>query len=332
MNLLLAEDQKKIHHAYAKLRAAYNTRVIDAIQELYPTPLYLYGGFLRDVLLGIQPTDIDFKVVVSQTQKNKLVDQTEALVHKAGMSFLRSDQKQSMVVIRFPITAHNGKRDLSVDLAIASPKGLWSYAWPSHSIESTIKATTSFTITGFCMDTKTLQCFDVAGGRGDLQNQLIRLTNPSYNLNNTPHVVFRSVYLASKLPGFTIAKETLQYIHANATIGTKTLTLLTQTTDPLIARLLAHQVFGGLLVDPKKYFHLLQLTGLLPVVESFLFSILHRKGLLQERDIKASPVWTRSGKANIRRFFSWILRRNGLQKTERSLKQLEKACKMWTIY
>jgi tRNA nucleotidyltransferase/poly(A) polymerase len=182
------------------LRGEPYLRAIEAVAASDRTgPLYLVGGYVRDLLLGrsrARRADLDL-VVWGEPERfgRNLVDSLEG-------SFVRLDQETVRAIIR--------SAGVIVQIDISRPKG--------ETIEDDLVAR-DFTVNALAVriDTPNSPSFiDPTGGLNDLKEKRLRAIVPSA-FDRDPLRLIRAVRLAAEL-GFTIEEVTRQWIVERASL------------------------------------------------------------------------------------------------------------------
>lgn len=181
-------------------------RFLSDILSLTPEPLYLVGGSVRDLLIGIpDPKDIDLVMPSGSDEVAR------AFAGRIGASFflLDEERKISRVVrregnetIQFDFTNFEGK-DLEADLARRD-----------------------FTINAMALDLRTYLrtrsldgIIDLFGGREDIRRKLVRAAEPRV-LDEDPLRLLRAARFAATL-GFSIEDATADLIRSRADLITR---------------------------------------------------------------------------------------------------------------
>lgn len=150
---------------------------------------YIVGGAIRDVLLGLEPHDIDFATNKSYDELKKLFSDYPCI--ETGKSF---------GVIRVKIN-HNEyeiakyRKDIN-DTSVAFVNNI-----------NDDLSRRDFTINAFALNNNNF--IDLFNGRSDLENKIIRFVgNPDIRITEDPLRILRALRFAGK-PGFKIHPDTL---------------------------------------------------------------------------------------------------------------------------
>lgn len=150
---------------------------------------YIVGGAIRDILLGLEPHDIDFAT-------NKSYDELKRLFK----DFTCIETGKSFGVIRVKIN-HNEyeiakyRKDIN-DTSVAFVNNI-----------NDDLSRRDFTINAFALNNNNF--IDLFNGRSDLENKIIRFVgNPDIRIKEDPLRILRALRFAGK-PGFKIHPDTL---------------------------------------------------------------------------------------------------------------------------
>lgn len=177
-------------------------------------PLYLVGGYLRDLLLGrIRTRRIDLDLVIWGKPEQFGRDLIAALKG----SLIRLEPETIRAIIRSPIGVEDRSEGMIVQIDISRPKG--------ETIEADLVAR-DFTVNALAVriDTPAPQpsapnppsVIDPTGGLNDLREKCLRAFIPSA-FDRDPLRLIRAVRLAAEL-GFTIEEATRRWIIERASL------------------------------------------------------------------------------------------------------------------
>jgi tRNA nucleotidyltransferase (CCA-adding enzyme) len=164
--------------------------------------IYLVGGAVRDMLLGLEPKDSDF-VVVGSTPQEMLDD---------GLGQVGAD---------FPVFLHPVTGD-EYALARIERKTSAGYAGFEVNFDSTVTleqdlGRRDLTINSMAIDQETGLVIDPYGGREDLEKKLIRHTSDAFA--EDPVRVLRAARFAARYTEFTIHEDTTELMAKIVTGG-----------------------------------------------------------------------------------------------------------------
>ncbi|MBI5449685.1 hypothetical protein HY948_05245 [Candidatus Gottesmanbacteria bacterium] len=274
--------------------------------------IYLIGGFIRDTIVGTNPRDVDYKVIVNGTNFSKKMDQVERELTIQKVHYQRSNEKD-MVILRTKMKERNGKQTLSSDVAFVPNK--------KRRIEDLIGA--DYTVDAFNIQLPSVRGFSLFTAQEDLSRKIIRLSNHNANLRNKPHLLFRAIFLCSKMPNFIIERNTLKHIIENSRYAEISLEQMTTTTDKIIGNFLQNQIFCGWLSNSKKYISLLEKTGLLYEIVTYTAKYLNIPNMraVQSRALNVSNI---NKSTNFKLFWKTALRYYGYDNSKSTIETILK--------
>ena len=182
-------------------RSIFTSSFLTELVSLTSQPLYLVGGSVRDLLIGVQDVK-DIDLLMPSGSENV----ARAFADRIGGSFIVLDEERKITrvvkreakgTVQFDFTNFEGP-DLSTDLARR---------------DFTINAM-AVDLRGF-LETRALGgLIDLFGGRDDIRQKLVRVTDPKV-LDDDPLRLLRAVRFAATL-GFSIEQATSRYIRERA--------------------------------------------------------------------------------------------------------------------
>lgn len=175
---------------------------------LYPAPVYLVGGALRDALLGqTSPKDYDFTTPLAP-------DEIEQRARAAGRKVYIIGKKFGTIVVKVPTTSGF----VLVDVTTFRSE---CYSVDSHKpdVQFVDNITQDLSRRDFTVNAiayRTDQALvDPFNGQDDIKGKIIRaIGNPTIRFKEDPLRMLRAIRLACQL-GFSIDPETLKSIHKN---------------------------------------------------------------------------------------------------------------------
>ena len=179
---------------------------LSELLSLTSQPIYLVGGSVRDLLIGV-PDVKDIDLVMPSGSE----DVARVFADRIGGSFFFLDEERKVTrvvkqtagsTVQFDFTNFEGP-DLPADLARR---------------DFTINAM-AVDVRGFLSTGSLDGLIDLNNGREDVQRKLIRVTSPQV-LDDDPLRLLRSVRFAATL-GFSIEETTTRYIRDRADLVTK---------------------------------------------------------------------------------------------------------------
>lgn len=200
---------------------------------------YKVGGCVRDVLLGIQPQDIDYVVIGSSIDEMKLLGYTQ--VGKDFPVFLHPSTREEFALARTEKKTGNGY------------SGFTTAFGPEVTLEEDLLRR-DLTINSIAMDLDN-NIIDPLNAQQDIKNKILRHTSPAFV--EDPVRVLRVARFYARLfhLGFSVADETIElmkFISAGSEL------------DHLTKERITKEIYSALSTkNPEKFFELLHATGAL---------------------------------------------------------------------
>lgn len=197
---------------------------------------YLVGGYVRDTLLGLYPSDRDY-VVVGSTEEEML-----------SLGYER-------VGAEFPVFLHPQTRE---EYALARREGQGGFG-PEVTLEEDLYRR-DLTINSMAMDPESEEIIDPYGGQEDLKKR--RLTPTSSAFADDPIRALRAARFASKFPHFLVSRKLIDAIKSLQESGAFTY---------LTAERIWMELEKALECPaPENFFIYLLGTGIFPELESMI--------------------------------------------------------------
>ena len=147
---------------------------------------YFVGGFVRDMILGVQSKDIDIATSASPDEISELFKDEE--IKSLGKSFLVTFVN-GIEVASFRTDKYNGLNDKDVKIEKA------------NSAEEDAKRR-DLSINALFFDPISNKIFDYVNGQNDLQKRIIRFNgNPLYRIYEDPNRIIRACRFLAKING-----------------------------------------------------------------------------------------------------------------------------------
>ncbi len=185
------KNPKKLENKLeSRLRGDRLLSLVASIANKHKVQLYVIGGYIRDILLGLETKDTDFAVLKGKAAFYK--DLEKHLKHH-----IITFRKKGIINRRVMVG------DRVFDFVDASKKGL----------ENEISRR-DFTINSISYSMKEKKLLDPQNGIQDLKNKIIRRNKKSV-LRSDPLRMMRAIRLTCEKAGFTIDEETLHQIKSS---------------------------------------------------------------------------------------------------------------------
>lgn len=159
--------------------------------------MYVVGGAVRDILMGITPRDIDY-VAVGFTAE-ELVQDGFIQVGKDFPVFIDPRDRTEVALARREVSTGNKYTDFIVDTSDVTLE------------EDLLRR--DFTINAMAMDSNK-KIIDPYGGQADIQKKILRHTSTE-SFSDDPLRVLRLARFQAKFPKFRIHESTIELVRAN---------------------------------------------------------------------------------------------------------------------
>lgn len=274
-----------------ELRERYNISFVDSfIQNEFA--VYLFGGSLRDMVLGKDWKDADIRVWIPLPPKQR-DEKAEELLKQAGIKI------KSKIIFNENFTIYRFLPEGStvsevIDLTVVT--GQWA-------------VDPDFGMNGLYFDIKTKELIDRYNSLDDIEKKVIRtVRDPKIQFTNEPQMIFRAIKTACQF-GFDIEKNTLKAMKELSHLTEETLNAVADDIFPGLTEWFVNNIFRGLKYDPQKFEKLWRGTGIIATLTNF---ISHRLLIKPKLKIETKPIFKKDQKYKyeeaLSMFFSCIAR------------------------
>ena len=163
-----------------EIEKSYNLEFLEGLKKIPKIKIYVFGGFIRDILLGKQWKDLDIRILL-----NKNWNIREKAIEESLKKYVKIQEKlrfeqDKFTVYRFLPPKSSGKN--SIDLTLAP----------------TIRqAKSDFTINDIFVDIVSGEIIDRHNGLEYLKNGVLKtVVNPKNQFVQEPWMLFRTVKFA----------------------------------------------------------------------------------------------------------------------------------------
>ena len=206
---------------------------------------YLVGGYIRDKLIGVDNCDADIDISINGKYIESLKNVFEGkgyTVNTDGLKFgvitVYLEDGSNIDIAEFRNETYDGRSRKPTVMA-------------SDNIYDDIKRR-DFTITAMALSLNTGELIDEFGGIKDIENKIIRAVgNPDERFNEDPLRILRGIRLAARF-GFAIDDKTLSSMRSNV-----------KKLEKVSGERIRDELIKGLEADPKRFFILLEESGVL---------------------------------------------------------------------
>lgn len=240
----------------------YNLEFLEGLKKIPKIKIYVFGGFIRDILLGKQWKDLDIRILLNEDWKKR-----EQAIENSLKKFVKIQEK-----LRF-------KQDKFTVYRFLPPKS-FRKNFIDLTLAPTIRqAKSDFTINDVFVDVVSGEIVDRHNGLTDLKTGKLRtVVNPRKQFTQEPWMLFRTVKFACQF-NFDIAPQVYREMKNKAKISRTQLEAISSEREGLWTEVLLGNLFRGLNYNPHKYFEIFEDTRLMNVLLDFLSDKLKLKKL-----------------------------------------------------
>lgn len=270
-----------------KFKKKYNLAFLDDLKKNPEIEIYVFGGAIRDIILGRPWKEIDLRIVYNR-ERDEREAEVERLLEAYNLEGKTRIDNQNLTVYRFLPAGSN--TDVPIDLSLVP----------------TIKDNLpDFTINSIFYDLKSEKIVDSYDGQKDLANKIIRtVKDPNIQFKDEPHMIFRALKFSCQLD-FDIEPQTLAAIKENSSEVQNTFNFIKDNKEGIFVELFLGNIFKGLKDNPLRYFGYLNQTGLFNEFIQF-YSSASSLSAMNDRIIEVKDLG--SYEKNISYLFSEVIR------------------------
>ena len=235
-----------------ELRERYNIHFVDLlIQKGYKT--YLFGGSLRDMVLGKEWKDADIRAWIPLPAKERDEKMEEILKEakidiKAKIIF-----NQKFTIYRF--LPEGSKSEGVIDFTV---------------VTNQFEVIPDFTMNGLYFDIGAKELVDPHGALEDIEKRIIKtVLSPDEQFKLEPHMIYRAVKCACQF-GFDIEEKTLEAMKKLSGLNIGTLEVVADNKIPGMTEWFISNIFRGLKYNPALFTQLWNNTGLTKLFIDFV--------------------------------------------------------------
>lgn len=261
-----------------KFKEKYNLSFLDNLLLNKEVSVYVFGGAIRDIVLGRQWKEIDLRVIYDKDWQERELFIETAL---AGYNLEGKSRIENLNLTVYRFLPAGSSSDAPIDLSLVP----------------TIKDNLpDFTINSIFYNLANQEIIDAYKGLADLEGRLIRtVKDPDIQFKEEPHMIFRALKFACQLD-FEIEHKTLQAMIKNQGEVQTTFQFIKSNKEGILTELFLGNIFKGLKDDPKKYFTYLNETG---VFAQFVEFYRQESGLSLAGEVKIEVLDRGSYEKNI---------------------------------
>lgn len=243
-------DPEKV---YRELNERYNLAFVDLFIK-NGFKIYLFGGVLRDVLVGKDWKDGDIRAWIPLPQKER-EEKAERLLKEAGINIKDTKTRfgDQCTVYRFLPEGSTSK--CVIDFSVVDEQ--WA-------------APPDFIMNSLFFDLETKELIDHFGGIKDIENNIIRsVGDPQQKLKDDPVRIFRIIKAVCQFE-FDIELETFKAMKDHVVGVSQTFTLITDQVLPTFTEWFLSNVFRSFKYNPAKSLELWNEVGITEVFINFI--------------------------------------------------------------
>jgi tRNA nucleotidyltransferase/poly(A) polymerase len=238
--------------AQQELHKRYNLHFVDVLIK-NGAKVYLFGGALRDMVMGKDWKDADIRVWIPLPPKERDA-KAEALLKEANIKIKSiTPFGEDFTVFRF--LPEGSASNVGIDLSVVSDQ--WRIG-------------PDFTINGLYFDLETSELIDQFNAVEHIENKVLRTAKePMMQFTEEPYMIFRAVKAACQFD-LAIDEETYAAMKELAPATEKTLGLVADNAMPAFTEWFLGNIFRGLNYDPQMFLRLWNDTGLTNILMEFI--------------------------------------------------------------
>ncbi len=238
---------------YSELKERYNIDFADLFIK-NNLKIFLFGGSLRDVLVGKDWKDADIRVLIPLPQKER-EEKAEALLKEAGIDIKDTKTRfgDQLTVYRF--LPKGSISEYVIDFGVGDDESA---------------APPDFTINSLFFDLDTKELVDRFGAVEDIKNNIIRsIGDPEQKFKEDPVRIFRVIKAVCQF-GFDIDPETFKAMNGQVAETNQIFSFIVDQTLPTFTEWFLSNVFRSFKYNPAKSLELWDETGITEVFINFI--------------------------------------------------------------
>ncbi len=245
-------NKSQIDGLMNEIRERYNLDFVN-IGIAKGAKYYLFGGVLRDVILGRPWKEIDVRVFLDIPYPERDLAMENILKEAGVEKFTKIPFGASFTVYRF--VPPNSKSKVDVDLSV---------------ISKDMSVGPDFTINGLYLNIQTLELIDPHGAIDAINKKIIQTAeDPKIQFKNEPWMMYRAVKVACQF-GFEIDPRTLDGMKINSPLTPSILGSIVDKSMGGLTEWLLGNMLRGLKYNPIKFVDIWNSTGLLEQFSTFV--------------------------------------------------------------
>jgi tRNA nucleotidyltransferase/poly(A) polymerase len=281
-----------------------------------PCELYLYGGFLRDMVLEKRPKEGDFLLVNNMPTKDFEIV-VEKILGARGFIVLGKISKSTGTNYHY-LPSKDSSLDSVIDINLAQTIENKDY---------------DFTINSLSFNLTTRKLADVYGALPDLDNKILRtVSNPQVAFSRKPLLIFRVIKCVCQLD-LHIEQSTENALGQKSHHARETLEYVANNPNTLLSEWMLDNIFRGMKYNPERYFELCESLG---IIEVFLSFIAEKFTLNMSSKHTPSPIFKNTGlgiyEYNLSVFLSFLINHTDAPHKKALFEKLKEILGIRTLY
>lgn len=261
--------------ASLELRERYNISFVDLfIKNGFTT--YLFGGSLRDMVLGKDWKDADIRAWLPLPPKER-DEMAEQLLKQAGIEI------KSKIIFNDTFTIYRflpegSKANGVIDFTVVT--GQWV-------------VDPDFGMNGLYFDIGKKELIDKYNSLDDIEKKIIRtIKDPFIQFKDEPQMIFRAVKAACQF-GFDIEENTFKAMKELSLLTEGTMGAVADDIFPGLTEWFIGNIFRGLKYDPQKFEKIWKETG---IMATFINFIANRLLVIPKARVETEPIFKEAQK------------------------------------
>lgn len=244
----------------AQLDSLYETKFIDNLLETPEVRVFLFGGPLRDIVMGKPWKEADIRLVVSKpdiVDREKIVEES---LKKSGITIKERVRIEKIGLTVYVFLPKESKTIYDVDLSVMSRLDVSS---------------SDFIMNSMFFDLKTGELIDKYNAAKDIKSKILRtVKKPKTEFTNNPIAMFRAMRQACQ-HGLRIEEKTKHALGVCAKHVVVPLRHITDVRTDFWTEYYLANILKGFSYGARKYFGLFLETNIYYEMEKFFAEKLH---------------------------------------------------------
>lgn len=274
-----------------EIKKFYNLEFLEGLKNIPKIKIYIFGGFIRDILLDKKPKDLDIRILLNDDWNTR-----EKVIEKSLKKYVKIQEKLRFEQDNFTVYKFLPPRSFS-----------------KNSIDLTLapiirQAKSDFTINDIFVDIVSGKIVDRHHGLKDLKDKRLKtVIDSNKQFIQEPWMLFRAVKFACQF-NLNIDPKVYRAMKNKAKISRSQLEIIADQRGGLWIEVLLGNLFRGLNYNPHKYFEIFSKVSLMKTLIDFLSSKLN----LKTTNLKKQNIFLRNNgnpfEQNLSKFLSFLVK------------------------